>query len=67
MSPLSKVSVGWKTISGALLTAFGYLSQPDVLAVLPTNVAAIITAVGIVLGAFGIRTALAKVEAAAQR
>lgn len=53
---------GWKTISGALLTAFGYVSQPDVMALLPTKWAAWVMAIGGVLGAIGIRHAVAKVK-----
>jgi hypothetical protein len=49
-----------KTIWGALLAIFAYLAQPDVLAVLPERVAQIVGAIGMVLGAFGIRAAIAK-------
>lgn len=52
--------MGWKTITGAVLTVLGYLLQPDVLAVLPEKVAAVITAIGAVLAAVGIRHAIAK-------
>lgn len=59
---MEKLNLGWKTISGALLTVVGYLSQPDVLAVMPEKLAAIVTSVGILLSVFGLRVAVAKVE-----
>lgn len=49
-----------KTLWGTLLAVLGFLSQPSVLAVLPEKVAAVITAVGVVLGVFGLRVAVAK-------
>lgn len=49
-----------KTVWGAVLAVIGYLSDPNVLAVLPPKVAAILTAIGIVLGAVGARAAIAK-------
>lgn len=49
-----------KTIWGTLLAVLGYLAQPEVLAVLPEKVAAIVTAIGVVLGAIGVRHAIAK-------
>ena len=44
-----------KTIWGAVLTAFGYVAQPEVLGVLPEPAAAIVSAIGLVLTAFGIK------------
>ena len=49
-----------KTIWGALLTVFGYLTQPGVLSVLPEKIAAVVTSIGVVLAAIGVRTAIAK-------
>ena len=52
--------LGWKTITGAVIWALGVLSHPDVFATLPPNVAAVVAAVGMVLGAVGVRDAIAK-------
>jgi hypothetical protein len=52
--------MGWKTITGGLLAVLGYLSQPEVLAVLPEKWASVVIAVGMLLGVFGIRHAIAK-------
>lgn len=52
--------MGWKTISGTVLAVLGYLLQPEVLAVLPSQVAGIVSAIGVVLAAVGIRHAIAK-------
>jgi hypothetical protein len=49
-----------KTVWGVLIAVFGYLADPGVLAVLPPKVAAIITGLGIILGAVGAREAIAK-------
>lgn len=54
------MKLGWKSISGAFVAAFGYVSQPAVLAVLPEKVAHLITAAGAVLTVIGIRHAIAK-------
>jgi hypothetical protein len=54
--------MGWKTITGALVAAIGYLSRPEVLALLPQRWAAIITAAGAVLSAIGLRHAVAKLN-----
>lgn len=49
-----------KTVWGVLIAVLGFLSQPEVLALLPEKIAAIVIAIGTVLGAFGIRAAIAK-------
>jgi hypothetical protein len=49
-----------KTVWGAILWVIGFLTQPGVLSALPEKVAAVIQAVGIVLGAIGVRHAIAK-------
>lgn len=48
------------TIWGVLTAVFGYLSSPDVLAILPPKVAAVVTGLGIIWGAVGARNAIAK-------
>jgi hypothetical protein len=48
-----------KTIWGTVIALVGYLLQPNVLAVLPEKVAGIITAIGGLLAAVGIRAAIA--------
>lgn len=53
---------GWKTYLGALLVILGALCQPDVLAILPANVAHVVQAIGAALGLVGLRTATATVE-----
>lgn len=60
MTRLPGIRLGWKTITGALVTAVGWLSQPQVLQLLPDKVAYIVTAAGAVLTAVGIRHAVAK-------
>lgn len=52
--------LGWKTITGALVWAIGTLTHPDIFATLPGNVAAVVSAIGVVLGAVGVRDAIAK-------
>lgn len=54
------MKLGWKSITGAVVAAVGYLAQPDVLAVLPHKVASVITAAGGVLAVFGVRHAIDK-------
>ena len=49
-----------KTIWGTIIALVGFLTQPNVLAVLPQKVAAIIGAVGVILAAVGARDAIAK-------
>ncbi|MEO6564804.1 MAG: hypothetical protein ABIO63_02110 [Casimicrobiaceae bacterium] len=49
-----------KAVWGALITVLAYLSQPAVLAILPEKVAAIVGAIGALLGAIGYRDAIAK-------
>lgn len=49
-----------KTVWGALIAVIGYLLQPDVLAVLPGTVASIVTAIGALLSAIGLRLAVEK-------
>lgn len=49
-----------KTVWGVIVAVLGYLAQPQVLALLPEKVAAIVTGLGIILGGFGIRAAIAK-------
>ena len=50
----------WKTITGAVIAAIGYLSQPEVFAVLPEKLASLVTAAGALLSAVGVRHAIAK-------
>jgi hypothetical protein len=52
--------MGWKTITGAIVAAVGYLARPDVLHVLPPKVAAVVQAAGAVLAIIGLRHAIAK-------
>lgn len=49
-----------KTIWGAIIAVLGYILKPEVLAVLPEKAAAVVTGLGIILGVFGIRSAVAK-------
>lgn len=49
-----------KTVAGSIIAALGYLSQPEVMAVLPKKAAAIVTTVGIVVSVLGVRGAIAK-------
>ena len=49
-----------KTILGGFIAVVGYLSQPDVLAVLPHKAASVVTAIGVLLGTIGARHAIAK-------
>lgn len=49
-----------KTICGAILTAIGILSRPDILAMLPEKVSAVVTAAGAVCTVVGVRHAMAK-------
>lgn len=49
-----------KTLIGALVWVIGFLSQPDVLELLPQGVAGIIQAAGGFLAAVGIRLAVDK-------
>ena len=53
--------MGWKSITGALGVAFGYLCSPEVLNVLPAKISGGVIAVCGVLSAFGFRHAIAKV------
>lgn len=57
---LPSIRLGWKTIAGAVVTAVGWLGQPQVLQLLPDKVAYLVTAAGAVLTAIGVRHALAK-------
>lgn len=57
---MSGWNLGWKSILGAVVTAVGYLSQPDVLALLPHTAASIVSAVGGVLSVIGLRAAVSK-------
>jgi len=52
--------IGWKTILGGVISVFGYVSDPGVLAVLPHKVSAVVTAIGGFLALIGIRHAVAK-------
>lgn len=49
-----------KTVLGALTTAAGIVSQPDVLALLPHKAASVVTVVGGVLTVIGARHAIDK-------
>jgi len=49
-----------KTIIGAIVAAVGYLSQPDVFALLGARPASIVTVAGVLLSALGLRHAVAK-------
>lgn len=51
------------TVGGAIVSMVGYLSQPQVLAVMSPRAAAIVTAVGIVFGAFGIHASHQQTQA----
>lgn len=48
---------GLRSVGGAVLAAIGFLSQPDVLAVLPETPAKIVMALGAVLSVIGLRFA----------
>ena len=52
--------MGWKTILGAVVTAVGWLSQPEVFNALPERAAAVVTAAGAILAAVGLRHAIYK-------
>ena len=49
-----------KTVWGAVIAVIGYLLQPEVLAVLPDVAASIVSAIGALLAAIGMRQAVAK-------
>lgn len=44
----------WIAVTGAIVTVFGFVSQPNVLAVLPAKWAAVVGAVGVILQTFGL-------------
>lgn len=48
-----------KTMWGTLLAAIAYLSSPEVLAILPPKWAAVVTTIGGLLAAIGVRDAIA--------
>lgn len=52
--------MGWKTITGAVVAAFGFISQPQVLAIMPEKFAGIVIGLGGLLSAIGIRHAIKK-------
>ena len=54
------MKIGFKTILGAVISAAGFLAQPEVFALLPERVAAVVTAVGAVLCVVGGRHAISK-------
>lgn len=60
---LDKSGTGWKTAAGLALGAIGYLTSPDVLAVLPAGIAQTLIVVGSVLAGFGLYHATAKARA----
>ncbi len=49
-----------RSVLGVILAVIGYLAQPEVLAVLPAKVASIVTAIGLVVSAIGLRAAIEK-------
>lgn len=49
-----------KTVIGAVIAVVGKLSDPSILALMPAKAAAVVTGVGMILGAFGVRAAIAK-------
>ncbi len=49
-----------KTIWGGIVATLGYLSQPEVFAVLPKKVAAVVMGIGTILSITGAREAIAK-------
>src|SRR4051812_18557018 len=49
-----------KSVWGAITWAIGFLLQPGILSALPEKWAAVIQAVGVVLGVYGIRSGVAK-------
>lgn len=59
----SSIRHGWKTILGAVVTGFGAVSDPAVLGYLPHKAASVVTVIGAVLTAIGIRHAVGKVAA----
>lgn len=62
-STSTEPKINWfssKTFWGALLWVVGFLTQPGVLSALPEKVAAVIQGLGVLLGAVGVRTAIAK-------
>ncbi len=65
-APIIRKRLGWKTIVGALVWGLGYVSSPEALSMMPPKVAAIVTAVGAILAAFGLRDAGAKTQLAAE-
>lgn len=57
---MAKFLSGWKTVLGIVVALMGYLAQPEIVALLPSQWAKVITAIGAALAAFGIRSAIAK-------
>jgi hypothetical protein len=49
-----------RTIWGTVLAVIGWLTSPEVLAVLPEKIAAVLMGVGAILGAIGLRAAIDK-------
>lgn len=47
-----------RTVWGTIIAVAGALASPEVLAILPQKWAAIITAIGVVVGAIGMRIAV---------
>lgn len=51
---LDKMGKGWKTATGAIMAALGYLLDPSVLGSIPPNLAKGLQIVGVVLAALGL-------------
>lgn len=49
-----------KTILGVIVTVIGFLTQPDVLALLPYKWGVVITSIGAIITAWGLRSAIDK-------
>lgn len=56
------MKLGWKTIAGGIVAAFGFMSKPEVLSILPEKAAGVVTAIGTVLAVIGARHAIAKLQ-----
>lgn len=48
------IKKSWHVVTGVATAAFGYLSQPSVLDVLPAKASAFVTAAGAVLAVLGL-------------
>jgi hypothetical protein len=57
---LNALGSGWKTVTGALVWAYGHLEASGLLQLLPPKVGAIVETVGAVLAALGLYHAVTR-------